>query len=100
MNCIKRQDLPPVAIISTTVPPGATGQARVLGQLIGIPPPEQCLLLTENSPFPRGMELDGAVKNYRIFGQLGIRLYERGWLEGNMPRLNAFAGMMLSIRAR
>ena len=94
------QGMPRIAIISTTVPPGATGQARVLGHLIGNPPPENFLLLTENSPFPRSMEPDGSSTNYRVFGQLGIRWHETGWLKENMPDLNSLAGMLNSIRAR
>ena len=81
------------------VPPAASGQARVLGHLIGIPPPANCVLLTENSPFSGDVEPE-AFANYRIFGQLPIRLREKGWLKERMPRLNSLGGILQAIRAR
>ena len=91
--------LPPVAIVSTMVPPAASGQARVLGHLIGTPPPGNCVLLTENSPFSGNVEPD-AFANYRILGQLPIRSREKGPLKERMPQLNLLGGILQSIRAR
>src|SRR5262245_32495611 len=81
------------------VPPAASGQARVLGHLIGTPPPPNCLLLTEHSPFSGDVKPD-AFANYRIFGQLPIGLREKGWLKERMPELNSLGGILQSIRAR
>lgn len=93
------RDLPRIVIISTMVPPSATGQARVLSHLIGSPPPENHLLLTENFPFSHEIP-ERAHANYRIFSQLRLRLREEGWLEQRMPQLNLLGGILPAVLTR
>jgi len=94
------QTSPRIAVISTTVPPGATGQARVLGHLIGHAPPDNCLLLTEQSPFPPGVGPEGPLGNYRVLAQLPMGLRESGWVPERMPTLNSFGGILRSVGTR
>jgi len=93
---------PRIAVVSTTIPPGASGQARVLGHLLGFPPAENCLLLADQSPFPGGAVPDAMAANYAILKSRRAYLTGDGWLPRRMPRLNALAGMLGSIfhRAR
>lgn len=81
------------------VPPAASGQARVLGHLIGTPPPANCVLLTENSPFSGDVEPD-AFANYRLLGQLPIWLREEGRRKERIPKLSTLGGILQSIRVR
>jgi glycosyltransferase involved in cell wall biosynthesis len=89
-----------IAVVSTVVPPGAQGQAHVLGHLIGFPPPETCLFLADQSPFPPGTPLDGALVNYRILRQQRIQLKSEGWLPERVPQLNLMAAVLRSVAMR
>jgi glycosyltransferase involved in cell wall biosynthesis len=93
--------LPSIAIVSTVLPPAPSGQARVLGHLLGDPPPGNLVLLTEHWPFfSQHAESNGKFANYRKFRQLRIQWQENGWLERFSPRCNAFAGVLRSVFER
>ena len=94
------QALPRITLVSTVVPPGAQGQAHVLGHLIGFPPPQNCLLLADQPPFPPGTALEGPFVNYRILGQQGIELKNKGWLTDRLPHLNSMVGVLYSVAMR
>lgn len=67
-----------VAVVSTSVPPDSTGQARVLGHLIGIGgqiPDNRFLILTDDNPFEPGK----GPPNYRLLQPPLIRLEETHW---------------------
>jgi glycosyltransferase involved in cell wall biosynthesis len=92
--------LPSIAIISTMVPPAPTGQARVLGHLVGDPPPPNIVLLTEHWPGPPATRGEARFANYREFKQRRLRLRETGSLERLVPRLNTLAGVASSTFER
>jgi glycosyltransferase involved in cell wall biosynthesis len=94
------QALPRIALVSTVVPPGAQGQAHVLGHLIGFPPPENCLLLADQPPFPPGTALEGPFANYRILRQRRIELKDKGLLTDRLPHLNSMVGVLHSVAMR
>ncbi len=94
------QALPRIAVVSTVVPPGAQGQAHVLGHLIGFPPPENCLLLADQPPFPPGTALEGPFANYRVLAQPRIRFKDAGWLANQLPHFNSMAALLHSVVAR
>jgi glycosyltransferase involved in cell wall biosynthesis len=91
---------PPIAIVSTTVPPAVSGQARVIYHLIGTPMPREVVLLTEHWPFSQLAEAEGRDANYRKFKQLRIKLQENGWLEQLLPWLNSFGGLLAAFFER
>jgi FkbM family methyltransferase len=89
-----------IAVISTVVPPGAQGQAHVLSQLIGFPPPDNCLFLADQPPFPPGTPLVGDFANYRILQPVRTMFRAGGWLENRAPRLNFLLGALCSLVRR
>ena len=95
-----RRSPPRIALVSTVVPPGAQGQAHVLGHLIGFPPPEHCLLLADQPPFPLGTSLEGAFANYRILEQQRVELKSAGWLPVQLRQLNSMGTVLHAVTKR
>lgn len=93
-----RTAMPRVAVVSTTVPPGASGQARVLGQILGDPPPANCLLLADQSPFAPGTETIPA--NYRILRPQVAQWQATGRLAQRYPVVNALLGALAAVFRR
>ena len=89
-----------IALVSTVVPPGAYGQAHVLGHLIGFPPPENCLLMADQPPFPPGTPLEGPFANYRILRQRPLELRTTGRFKDWLPQFNSMAGAVFSVTNR
>jgi glycosyltransferase involved in cell wall biosynthesis len=91
------EPLPSIAIVSTALPPGPSGQARALGNLIGSRLPDNFALLTEHWPFAHEPGSDQSSANYRKFRQLPVRLQNDGWLERLLPSFNSLAGVLRSV---
>jgi glycosyltransferase involved in cell wall biosynthesis len=91
---------PRIVVVSTSVPPAPSGQARVLGHLLGPPPAEQCLLLADQSPFQHGATPEAAFSNYRILSQRHLQWRRKGWANERLVRIDVFAGVFHSVVRR
>ncbi|MGA3308026.1 MAG: glycosyltransferase [Xanthobacteraceae bacterium] len=89
-----------IAVVSTSVPPAPSGQARVLGHLLGPPPAEHCLLLADQPPFPQGAAFEPAFANYRTLSQRHLQWRSNGWTNESVARLDRFAGVFHSVVQR
>ena len=78
---------PRIAVISTVAPPGPTGQARVLGHLLGPRHSSNCLLLTDQPSFPPELAGTGELVNYRVLRRMPVSLQGWGFLTRRMPDL-------------